>query len=92
MNSDVDIGRLALSIMEHPDLIEKIKNLAEGSGESEKKDTDAHDEGKGELRTKNSKKRSALLCSLKPYLNEKRRGAIDTMITVLDVIDAVIYK
>ena len=88
MNSEVDIGKLALSIMEHPELIEKIRALAV-KGEPEEKDSEPKDEIKKESSGKSSKKRTALLCSLKPYLNDKRRGAIDTIITVLDVIDAV---
>ena len=89
MNSEMDIGRLALSIMEHPELIEKIKKLGTDNGEDAKGPSGS--EG-GAPHRKGSSRRSALLSSLKPYLNEKRRGAIDTMITVLEVLDAVSTK
>ena len=90
MSSDVDIGKLALSIMEHPDLIEKIKSLAD-NGEG-KNDLGSHGDERKDPPSRASKKRNALLCSLKPYLNDKRKGAIDTIITVLDVLDAVSDK
>ena len=90
MNSELDIGKLALSIMEHPELIEKIKALGDSGEKGEHKEP-AHEE-KSELHRGNSKRRSALLCSLKPYLSDKRRSAIDTMITVFDVLDTVISK
>ena len=94
MNSDIDIGKLALSIMEHPELIEKIKSLATENSKEEKSEISASTAGETNPppRRNNSKRRSALLHSLQPYLNDKRKGAIETMITVFDVIDAVIYK
>ena len=92
MSTDVDIGKLALSIMEHPELIERIRSLADNGTGGETQSTDGRTEVKKEPSSGGRKKRTALLCSLKPYLNDKRRSAIDTIITVLDVIDAVSDK
>lgn len=101
MDSGMDIAKLVSLIMENPELIEKIKTLGEKNALEE--DGDSRDEKPSEAiptsanaaSTEDSgirsrkKLRGSLLSSLKPYVSEKRRSAIDTMMTVFDVIDLI---
>ncbi len=115
MDGSPDISKVIGLIMENPDIIEKIRTLADGGQNSteastevsEKKDDDiAHNESVIESTENTSvtasastesvarsavrgdkRRRAALLCALKPYLSSERSRAIDTMLSVIDVID-----
>lgn len=98
-----DIGRIVGLIMENPQLIEQISNLAH-----QKSDT-PHTENKAEPQMEHisSEEKSAqasvpptylandptrgnrtqLLGALKPYVSEQRAKAIDSMISIADIID-----
>ena len=89
-----DLGRIINLIMENPRLIEEISNLAKG--ENEKKGEPVLkeaviEEEKAEIKanampTKSERGRGELLSLLKPYLSEKRAAAVDSMISVTDVL------
>ncbi len=99
MDRSPDISKVVEIIMENPDLIERIgMMMKEGSdgdqsekaealppkdGEGEK-EASAPAQGSAEARRHN---RTRLLGAMKPYLNESRVKAIDTMIGIVDALD-----
>lgn len=42
-----------------------------------------------EVQSHNKARRKELLSAMKPYLSENRRGAIDSMASILDIIDVM---
>ena len=91
----LDISKVVGLIMENPHLIEEISKLAADSGTKEIADTEK-EEAKSEAplpqpttykRTDaRGQRRSELLSAIKPYLSEERAKAIDSMITIADVL------
>ena len=105
MDGNQDISKIIGIIMENPDIIEKIKALAdenaagktteasadtlptvkeERGGEGEQRDTDST---YGKRNAKH--RRRELLSALKPYVKSERAKAIDTMLSVIDVLDVM---
>ncbi len=102
-----DISKIIGIIMEHPEIIESIRSLAEGSANDDSptnKDEPSNEEKQEEeasvetvaapeddtYRLKNERKRRhELLCALKPYLSKRRSSAIDTVLSVMDILDVV---
>ncbi|MBE6644203.1 MAG: hypothetical protein E7612_02340 [Ruminococcaceae bacterium] len=97
--SDTDLSKIIGLIMENPKLIEEIKNLA---SKENKEETEPIDEIKekaaneaiktnteAEVPIENSSriKRRELLCALKPYVSESRGKAIDSMMSIADILD-----
>lgn len=106
MGDNQDISKIIGIIMENPDLIARIKSLADGGGEAKKEEEPASAEkrdatpsteavsavsGEGVTYAKpqSKKMRRELLCALKPYVKSERAKAIDTMLSVIDVIDVM---
>ena len=105
MDGNQDISKIIGIIMENPDLIERIKSLASENSESdtpsaaeaeqtpvintsaEPKSTSS--EGATYTRAQSKKRRRELLSALKPYVKDERARAIDTMLSVIDVIDVM---
>ena len=94
----LDIGRVVGLIMENPQLIEQISALAksdEGKNEpatpevSAQKSEPVTNEIKGIPYTSSSHKndRAKLLGALKPYISKERAKAIDSMLTIADILD-----
>ena len=85
MNPEIDIGKLALSIMEHPELIEKIKKLGENSNGIEAKADSLSEE------EKNSFREEDLFAALQGALSEEapqeeaQEDAVDTAQVILAV-------
>ena len=87
-----DIGRIINLIMENPKLIEEISNLAKSDAKSE--DVKAAEAppppessvSTGALPLRSHSRRGELLTLLKPYLSERRASAIDSMVSVADVL------
>ena len=89
-----DLGKIISLIMENPKLIEEISSLAKG--ENEKKATPVLKESPpvevkeeapasaAPIQTRRG--RGELLSLLKPYLSEKRASAIESMLSVTDVL------
>ena len=101
-NGMPDLSRIVGLIMENPALIEQISGLLKSqSAETENVPAEAvaepvTSEPAAEVPSatypRESRRRSnrgRLLGSLKPYLSEKRASAIDTMISVTDILDAM---
>jgi hypothetical protein len=104
-DGSLDLAKVVGMIMENPALIEQISAMVKGkSGAEDTVDTTAPQsvsreeapvteavsaaatyQGQGNRRSN----RGRLLGSLKPYLSESRATAIDTMISIADVLDVM---
>ena len=103
MGENQDISKIIGIIMENPDIIARIKTLADGGGGGNSEPsvaTVAPSEPsaaskESELsqdnvpRAESKKRRRELLYALKPYVKNERAKAIDTMLSVIDVIDVM---
>ena len=87
-----DLSRIVSLIMENPKLIEEISALtkkeesASSSDEEKSEPTVAPAPNISEPIIRNTK-RSQLLSAIKPYVSGKRAEAIDSMISIVDMID-----
>ena len=102
-NGAPDLSRIIGLIMENPGLIEQISGLIKGADTApaekpaEVEAEPVASEPTAEVSAsatypRDSRRRSnrgRLLGSLKPYLSDKRASAIDTMISVSDILDAM---
>ncbi len=98
---NIDVGKVIGLIMENPQLIEQIANLAKGNGaaseapqvEEEKTKTLADVEASPTVSQPTYSQRSErsnrahLLGALKPYVSSERAKAIDSMISIADILD-----
>lgn len=104
MADNQDISKIIGIIMENPDIIERIKALADSnSDEAEQTSSEQtvpvaqnkeSEEDSARLRAtydkaQSKKRRRELLSALKPYVKNERAKAIDTMLSVIDVIDVM---
>lgn len=89
-----DLGRIINLIMENPKIIEEISNLAKADAKpKEAVESLAPEEvlPRSEIKVNTApvrqhSRRGELLTLLKPYLSEKRASAIDSMVSVADVL------
>ena len=91
-NQNLDVGKVISVLMENPSLIAEISNLVKKEEPSEPTETTT--EVKPEISAPASvsipsakSNRTQLLGALKPYLSEPRARAIDSMMTIADIID-----
>lgn len=91
-NQNLDVGKVISVLMENPSLIAEISNLVKKEEPSEPTETTT--EVKPEISAPASvsipsakSNRTQLLGALKPYLSEPRAKAIDSMMTIADIID-----
>ena len=103
MGENQDISKIIGIIMENPDIIAKIRSLAAGEGNdsssevcestfkaAEEKPSVSNDSScRAQSSAEANKRRRALLNALKPYVKCERAKTIDTMLTVIDVIDVM---
>ena len=93
-----DLSRIVNLIMENPELIAQISSLAKSENEAREEPT--KNEGDAEVSSYREEKatpptpsrhthRRELLSSLKPYLSKERQRAIDSMMTIADVLEAM---
>ena len=97
--SDTDLSRIIGLIMENPKLIEEIKNLASKEKAEETETVAEQEENATEETVKTAiedsapienssrMKRRELLSALKPYVSEGRGKAIDSMMSIADILD-----
>ena len=99
--AEADISKIIGLIMENPKLIEEIKNLASSDRVEEKKT-------KPEIQKESEKenpmpevrdienpsriRRRELLSALKPYVSPERSRAIDSMISIADILEVMKAK
>ena len=89
--AEQDLSKIINLIMENPDIVERIKNLgkdesADGKAEVITPPTDIGEEKEIAPEKKPSKRRE-LIYALKPYLSDERGRAIETMLSITDVLD-----
>lgn len=98
MSDTPDLGKIVSLIMENPDIIARIQDLAKGNEEkTEAAPSKPNDAAVKEEKTAatvsipqigNGKdKRRALLSAMKPYLSAERSRAIDSMMSVAEMLD-----
>ena len=84
---NLDISKVVGLIMENPQLIEQIANLAKPKeNEKEPLPSEIIKEETQERRHGQSE-RAKLLGALKPYVSEDRAKAIDSMISIAEILD-----
>ncbi len=112
---DNDLSKIISVIMENPDIINKIRSLADSAQSTETEavvsDTDTQeaevsDNVSDDKKTDepvmafpqkemnksqvfHKKRHRELLCALKPYVSKDRARTIDTMLSVIEIIDLV---
>lgn len=102
MSESLDLSRVVSLIMQNPELISKISELAStGSSEQSEAEEEAlplSDEPIAEQSEPVSlpvreesrhDRRSKLLSAMKPYLSAERSRTIDTMLTVIEMVDSI---
>lgn len=91
-----DLARIVGLIMENPELISKIQGLAksdtsegDGAGKvNESADDEVVETAASDVRSSDDRQRRArLLHAMKPYLSSERAKAIDSMISMAEIID-----
>ena len=100
--AESDLSRIVNLIMENPSLVSQIKALADKPTESVDTDITDTDEAVGENTEEVAQltqktvstptpvphsRRKDLLVALKPYLSEQRGKAMETMMSIVDIID-----
>ena len=95
MSNTPDISRLVSLIMENPQLVEQISNLAKSDNSDTTKpkaEESAPVSVEAPLATSPDKKistRSELLRAMKPYLSESRGRAIDSMLSISGILEVM---
>lgn len=98
-----DIARIISLIMENPKLIEEITKMARDDGVKEDESQEALPEVKDQRDVKDAvetaapiienrsrgRNRGELLCALKPYVSKERAQAIDSMLSIVEILDVM---
>ena len=96
--SDTDLSKIVGIIMENPKLIEEIKSLA-SKAESAENEVTTVEETSDTSNTETAAqvpevpqnvsrtRRRELLSALKPYVSEGRGKALDSVMSIVDIID-----
>lgn len=99
MKETPDIGKIIQLIMENPSLVEEISRLASSDSESKTSEASAEPSPPAVEMTEATPpptvrteaparaKRAQLLGALKPYVSAERAKAIDSMISVAEILD-----
>ena len=100
-NDGLDLSKIVGLIMENPKLIAEISNLAKSGSETtselqkpfemEKKEPQASESTAPAVTYTDTKprksRRSELLCAMKPYLSSERAKALDSVLTIAEILD-----
>ena len=101
MSEMPDIAKIVSMIMENPKLIEEISAMVKPTEENKEASEPAALPASNEVDTKSAenkepddipevkKNRTKLLSALKPYVSKERAQAIDSMITVVSILDTM---
>lgn len=102
--AETDLSKIVNLIMQNPELIEQIKKLSEGN-EEESVEAPVTEErtaapppvekevsASTEIRDDGKIRRRELLSALKPYVSKERGRAIDSMMSIADVLDVMRSK
>ena len=101
--AETSLSKIVGLIMENPDLVERIREIAEQSGEPTEEKSEETDASPSENEPRDEKiishayeespkkhtsRRADLIRAVKPYLRPERQRAIETVLTVFELIDA----
>ena len=95
--AETDLSKIVNLIMENPALVEQIRGLAKKGEEEtsssanevmETEKTESAPLVKSEENPSRIRRRE-LLSALKPYLSETRAGAIDSMMSIADILEVM---
>ena len=108
MQEAPDLSKIVSVIMQNPALISEIASLVNSSSENksavreepevavdavpEVRESVAEAQVTQETPTHSRARRKELLNAMKPYLSEQRRGAIDSMASILDILDVMVRR
>ncbi len=90
-----DLSKIVGLIMEHPEIVGQISSLLSSSEEvsaTSKNESEAiatEPSVSTEIRGGKKSDRARLLGAMKPYLSESRARAVDTMITVTEILESM---
>lgn len=100
--ADTDLSKIVNLIMENPKLIEEIKSMTSGASERseetvnkepeaifEAEATETVKEANAPISRSEKVRRKELLCALKPYVSPERARAIDSMLSVAEILDMI---
>ena len=101
--AEPDLSKIVNLIMENPNLIAEIKNLgaSEKSSEEASASTEVKEKNEESVSAEGPQpdtqstaqtRRRELLNALKPYVSETRSKAIETMMSVSDILDMMRTK
>ncbi len=87
-----DLSKVVSMIMENPSLVAQISEMARGMpSESTPESTEPNETApavaEAPSRPRSSSNRSRLLGAMKPYLSKERGRAIDTMISIVEILE-----
>lgn len=96
-NQGLDLSRVVNLIMENPKLIEEISALANADKSTEKEEVNiaptvqpqnvnASEQTEKQNMKPQRNRRNELLCAMKPYLSKERAKAIDSVLTVVEIL------
>ena len=101
--AEPDLSKIINVIMENPALVEEIRSMVRKS-EAEDRESEPQIEGPGENSTaeeedtqttypkSKASRRNDLLRAMRPYVSEQRGRAIESMISIADIIFAIREK
>ena len=92
-----DLSKIVGIIMEHPELVGQITSLLSGGVAQEESNTEKEPSAdvaasippKAVTSVGKRSDRARLLGAMKPYLSENRARAVDTMITVTEILESM---
>ena len=87
-----DLSKVINMIMENPSLVAQISAMANNMTEDKPKDEHSDENAvpviaEAEKPQRRSSNRARLLGAMKPYLSEERGRAIDTMISIAEILE-----
>ena len=90
--AELELNKIIGMIMENPELVEKIKAMSKSS-ETSSTETSEIPSTTHQVKIAPSShgrsKRTELLRALETFLSEERKKSLETMITIVDVLDSV---
>ena len=95
--SETDLSKIVSLIMENPKLIEEIRSLGEKGEKNDGNEPGEIEEKKDTPRIpiqerESATRRKALLSAIKPYVSSERGRAIDSMISIAEILDMMRTK
>ncbi len=96
MSNNPDISKIINLIMENPQIIEQISNLAKNDSTKKSQDASPPESEPVNVQAtpitnidRKSNTRNELLRAMKPYLSESRGRAIDSMLSLSGILDVM---